>query len=301
MPEEIADRRVEESAGPEGAEFGHLLPTVLGPAEKRTLDLLWDWQWVMPSHLRGLLGVKAGRMSKILAALEKQRLVFCVRAESRRRLVLTDRALALLARRDRTSVGAARKRWSTGPLDAACSLEWRRVTGARSRQLLRHIEHTEAVHWFVATLSRQAHDGGWEVIQLDPPHRASRYFRLRGRIHSVHPDAYGALERDGIVRQFFLEWERRAVRPVTMASRLAPYLRYYSTRRPVDDHGTLPSVLVVFEEELAAGQFLRVAREKMGRAGVEIPLWISHRRLLEALGPLGSAWRGTESANLVRF
>ena len=35
-----------------------------------------------------------------------------------------------------------------------------------------------------------------------------------------------------------------AVRPVTMAARIAPYLRYYATRRPLDDHGVVPLVLV---------------------------------------------------------
>ena len=82
------------------------------------------------------------------------------------------------------------------------------------------------------------------------------------------------------------------MRPVTMAARLAPYLRYYySSRRPLDDHGQTPIVLVVFDDELAATHFLRVAREEMGRVGVEVPLWVSHRAALERLGPLGRAWQ----------
>ena len=44
----------------------------------------------------------------------------------------------------------------------------------------------------------------------------------------------------------------RAVRPVTMAARLGPYLRYYSSHRPTDDHGAQPMVLIVFDDELAA-------------------------------------------------
>ena len=294
-PEDIPLRLVEESAGPEGSELGHLLPAVLGPAEKRTLDLLWDWPWITPSHLCGLLGVEAGRMSKILVGLEKLGLVHRLTTNGRRRLALTDRALALLARRDRTSVGAARKRWSVGSVNASSSTGWRSVSGTKSRQLIRHIGHTEAVHWFLAALSRQAHHGGWEVVQLDPPHRASRYFRHRGGLHSVHPDAFAALRKDGMIRPFFLEWERRAVRPVTMAARLAPYLRYYASRRPIDDHGAVPSVLVVFEEELATGQFLRVAKETMRRPVVKIPLRVSHRSVLESAGPLGPAWKDVES------
>ena len=295
-PEDVAVRLDRESDGLDGAVSGHLLPAALRPAGKRTLDLLWDWPWITPSHLRGLLGVEAGSMSKILAVLEDQRLVARVQAEGGRRLALTDRGLALLARRDRTSVGAARKRWSAELADTVSPTEWRNVSGARSRQLLRHIGHTDAVHWFVAALSRQVHEEGWEAVQLDPPHRASRYFRYRGRLHSVHPDAFGVLRRDGTVRPFFLEWERRAVRPVTMTARLAPYLRYYASRRPIDDHGAVPSVLVVFDEELAAGQFIRVGRDGMHRSEVEFPLWVSHRSVLERVGPLGPAWKDAETA-----
>ena len=81
------------------------------------------------------------------------------------------------------------------------------------------------------------------------------------------------------------------MRPATMAERIAPYLRYYSSRRPTDDHGVQPSVLVVFENELAHMHFLRVAGEEMERTGVSVPLRVSHRSLLERVGPLGRAWR----------
>ena len=74
-PEDVAGRLYGESAGLDGPPSGHLFPALLGPAEKRTLDLLWDWPWITPSHLCGLLGVEAGRMSRILATLEEQRLM----------------------------------------------------------------------------------------------------------------------------------------------------------------------------------------------------------------------------------
>ena len=71
---------------------------------------------------------------------------------------------------------------------------------------------------------------------------------------------------------------------------MKPYT-YPSQPRPLDDHGQTPIVLVVFDDELAATHFLRVARQEMGRAGVEVPLWVSHRAALERLGPLGRAWQ----------
>ena len=94
---------------------------------------------------------------------------------------------------------------------------------------------------------------------------------------------------------FFLEWERRAVRPATMAVRLAPYMRYFSSQRPTDDHGAQPAVLVVFAGDIAATHFLRVASEEMNRTRVHLPLWVSHEAALEELGPLERACRAPGS------
>ena len=265
----------------------HLLPALLKPAEKRALDLLFDWPWLSPEELAGLLGVSRPRAYQLAAALEGFGLATRVPAGGRR-LALTDRGLAVLARRDRAAVGGARKRWSPAPTDAG---DWRTVSGRRSRQLLRDMRHTAAVHGFVAALARESRAMGWEVEQLDPPIRASRYFRHFGGMRSVHPDAFGVLRKGLTVWPFFLEWERRAVRPVTMAARLAPYLRYYSSHRPTDDHGAQPAVLVVFDDDIAATHFLRVAREEMDRTRTALPLLVSNRGLLEKReGPLGRAW-----------
>ena len=188
-------------------------------------------------------------------------------------------------------MGVARRRWSVAPLDEDEPFNWRNVSGSRSRQLLRNIDHTAAVHGFIAALSVQARALGWEIVQLDPPHRASRHFPHGGARRSVHPDAFGVLRRGPVKTwPFFLEWERRAVRPTTMSQRLAPYLRYYSTRRPTDDHGNRPVVLVVFDGDIAATHFLMLAEREMARAGVEVPLRVSHREGIDALGLLGPAW-----------
>ena len=273
-----------------GCRDERMLPALLKPVEKRALDLVSDWPWITPPHLGALLGVKRSRLSEVLQRLGELGLVLDSTVEGNRRLAVTDRGLALLAHRDRTSLGVARSRWSVAPLDQNEPLHWRNVSGRSSRQLLCTIEHTDAVHGFVAALAEQARERSLEVIQLDPPRRASRYFRHDDRLHSVQPDAFGILRREDGVWPFFLEWERRAVRPVTMAARLAPYLRYYASRRPTDDHGTQPAVLVVFDDELAAGHFLRVARDEMQRARVEVPLRVSNGGLLEQQGPLGGAW-----------
>ena len=283
MPEDI-DERGSGRGVPE-----HMLPALLKPTEKRVLDLLSDWPWLALGDLAGLLGVTNQRASQLTTALEGFGLAARV-PSAERRLVLTDAGLTLLARRDRAAVGGAKKRWSAAPPDAGAAAGWRSVSGRRSRQLLRDMQHTASVHGFVAALSRQARVLGWEIDQLDPPRRASRYFRYFGGRRSVHPDAFGMLRRGKTAWPFFLEWERRAVRPVTMAARLAPYLRYYSSHRPIDDHGAPPVVLVVFDDDIAQTHFLRVAQGEMDRLRTAVPLLASHRELVEREGPLGRAW-----------
>ena len=269
----------------------HSLLALLKPAEKRALDLLFDWPWLTAECLGGLLGVRQTRLYQVLEPLKALDLAASVVVDGNRCLSLTDRGLGLLARRNRAAVGAARQRWSAAPADPKAPLAWRNVSGSRSRQLLRNLEHTQAVHWFLAALAVQSRAQGWQGVQFDPPRRASRFFRYEGTLHSVRPDAFGVLTQSGEGTPFFLEWERRAVRPVTMAARIAPYLRYYATRRPLDDHGAVPLVLVVFDDDIAASHFLRVAQAEMRRAGVEVPLRVSHKSALERLGPLGAAWQ----------
>ena len=222
--------------------------------------------------------------------------------QQRRRLALSDRALALLARRDRASVALARRRWSAEAADGTDEVDWRAIPGTRSRQLARHIAHTAGVHWFLARLAAHARASGWRVAQLDPPHRAARYFRYGGALRSVNPDAFGILRRGGAAWPFFLEWERRALHPSTMVARLAPYLRYYATPRPLDDHGAMPAVMVVFEDPVASAHFLRVARAEMAHSGVAAPLWVASRAdLTAATGPLGAAWRSPGEQGLARM
>ena len=271
-----------------------LLSSLLGAAEKRTLDLIGDWPWLAPHELEGLMGVGRRRVSQLTGSLRERELIAEARVEGRRRLVPTDRTLALLARRDRASPHLARRRWSAGPLDPERAPHWRDVPGRRSRQLLRHIGHTAAVHGFLAGLAAQARQRGWELQQLDPPQRASRYFRAEGVLRSIHPDAFVMLRAAGERRPAFLEWERRAIRPQTMRSRLAPYLRYFAIRRPTDDHGVRPQLWVVFDDPLAADRFLTVARAELARTRVDLPLVVSDRERIAELGPLGAAWRGTD-------
>ncbi|MDE2824023.1 MAG: replication-relaxation family protein [Chloroflexota bacterium] len=272
----------------------HLLATLLRPSEKRALDSLFDWPWITCEDLAGMLGFTRQRLSQIVCRLEGFELLSRVEERRPRRLALSNRALALLARRDRTAVGAAQKQWSVEPVETEVPFSWRNVSGAGSRSLLRNIEHTMAVHRFIASLASQARSRGVEIVQLDPPHRASRHFRRDGKLRSIQPDAFGILRQGRVTTPFFLEWERRAVRPGTMAARLAPYLRYYASRQPIEEHGAQPLVLIVFDDKLVAARFVGVARNALARARVRLPLWISDRETLDGLGPLGKTWRSPD-------
>ena len=122
-------------------------------------------------------------------------------------------------------------------------LDWRNVSGGRSRQLLRNMEHTQAVHAFVAALAKQADSLGWNLEQIDPPRRASRHFRhehgdaLRQSRRLRHPaQGPGDLALlPGVVAQG--RASRHNGYPARPQSEVLLDLRYYSTRRPTDDHG----------------------------------------------------------------
>ncbi|MDE0121342.1 MAG: winged helix-turn-helix domain-containing protein [bacterium] len=163
----------------------YLLPALLKPGEKRVLDLLADWPWITAAELEGLLGVSKMRVSQLLSRLVEGRLVERRLAGRRRHLGLSDWGLATLARRDRTAVGRLRRQWSVEMSGGGDDAEWwRRVWGRRSRLLARNLEHTEAVHRFLARTSRQGKGEGYRVVQYDPPHRASRHFRHLGKLRS---------------------------------------------------------------------------------------------------------------------
>ncbi len=274
----------------------HLLPAALKPSEKRMLDCIADWSLVTVEDLSGILGLSDSRAWRLAARLNGLGLVVRVRLADRRRFALGDRGLALLARRDRVSVGTALSRWSVESLDGSPSGCWRDLPGGRARSLARTIEHTQSVHRFMAALVRQARETeDCQVALVSPPHHSTRYFRHGGSLRSIHPDGFGVVRAGGRDSPFFLEYERRAVNPSTMAARLAPYLRYYSTSRPMDDHGERPLALIVFDDPLAETGFLRVAHREMERVKVKLPLWVSHREAIESAGPLGAVWRSPDA------
>ena len=96
-----------------------LLSALLGPAEKALPEPAFRLALgVKARPMAGLMGVSMRRVSQLAERLEEFGLLSHANAQGTRKLALSDRALALFARGDRTSVGTARgdggalRRWT---------------------------------------------------------------------------------------------------------------------------------------------------------------------------------------------
>ena len=96
--------------------FIHLLPAILKPTEKRSLDLLSEWPWLEPARAGQLMGVGRSRFYQVLERLRGTGLVIAVDAEGQPLPGTFRGGLVMLARRDQTAVGMARQWWSAAPV-----------------------------------------------------------------------------------------------------------------------------------------------------------------------------------------
>ena len=268
------------------------LPVALDAGNKRLLEMLALWPWMCLSDLHDLMGVSSARALQFLDLPLRLRLVTRVRHDGRIRYLLANRGLGYLARRDRVAFPAMLRRWSPSPRSPDEPFSWRNVRGSRARQLARDIVHTAAVHHFLAAVAAQARESGGRLVQAEPPHRAVRRFQVDGMYMSINPDAYAQIEHGGRVHHFFLEWERRAAHPALLRERIAPYLRYFGSRRPLDDDGAYPVLMVVLRDEIVESHFLRLACDELGKTSTA-PLRVlaSNAQAVEAQGALGHVWR----------
>ena len=172
----------------------HLLSLALDSGSKRVLDLIALWPWIGLADLKDLLGVSKTRTYQLLDRPLRLGLVVRTRHDGRARYALADRGIAFHARRDRLAVAMALRRWSPSRSGPESPLSWQSVRGSRTRQLARHIDHTVAVHSFMAAISRQAREMGGSLVEAEPPHRSGRRYPAYGGTYgSVNPDAYGRI------------------------------------------------------------------------------------------------------------
>ena len=66
---------------------------------------------------------------------------------------------------------------------------------------------------------------------------------------------------------------------------------YYSTTKPLEDHGVIPMVLFVFETAFRAKRFADVARGEIEKTGVRLPLWVTSEEELYEEDPFSPVWR----------
>ena len=256
------------------------LAVQLTRAEKDALDLLAAWPRCTREQLAGLMGgVSPRRVNQVLRSLREHDLV----QEDQSRLMLTDRGLTCLARRDRAAVGLTLDRWTAQPAIS----NPRVYAGTALRALTSQIRHHEGVTNFAAALTAEAsRSPDHDLFDLLPTHRASIGYRRGRTSYMIHPDASFTLEYRGRWRHFLLEFERRATTPKRIPRRLASYRRYFRSGWAERDHGgRLPGVLFVFETPESESAFLDVADATEG-----LDVSTSNAVALAEQGILGEAW-----------
>ena len=246
----------------------HLLPAALKPGMKRTMDVLADWPWVTHKDLSGLLGVTAQRTSQLTIPLVQGQMACRIYMQGRERLALSEWGWAVLARRDRTSVGRLRSQWNVE------NVRWQGPEKRGGKSLAGGAGCWHAT-WSIlnqSTASLPSCRGRPSPATSACATCWSLLTRLPGtsstttRRDQFIPMPFGMLEKGDKLLPFFLEWERRAVRPGTMADRLAPYLRYYSSLNPLRrSRSQWPLVLIVFDDMLVESRFHSVARREMAK------------------------------------
>lgn len=249
-------------------------------AEKDALDLLCAWPLCTREQLAGLMGgVTLRRVNQVLRSLRQHDLV----REDDSRLMLTDRGLTCLARRDRAAVGLILDRWTPQPAVANPQV----YAGSALRALASQMRHHCGVTDFAAGLSAEvARSQDYDLFDLLPTHRASIGYRCHRTNYVIHPDASFTLEYKGKWLPFLLEFERRATTPGRIPQRLASYQRYYQSGWAQRDHGGRPpGVLFVFESPNSETAFLDVSD---GTEGLDVIT--SNAETLAERDVLGEAW-----------
>ena len=269
------------AAMPEPAQqLASALAIQLSRAEKDVLDLLAAWPLCSREQLAGLMGgVTLRRVNQILRSFRERDLV----QEDDSRLMLTDRGLTCLARRDRAAVGLTLDRWTAQPVVSDPKV----YAGTALRALASQPHHHSGVTDFAASLTAEvSRSDDHDLFDLLPTHRSSIGYRCNRTNYAIHPDASFTLEYKGKWHPFLLEFERRATTPKRIPQRLASYRRYFASGWAERDHGgRTPGVLFVFETAENETAFLDVAD---GMEGLDVIT--ANAEALGEHGILGEAW-----------
>ncbi len=226
----------------------HLLPAVLKPTEKDVLDRLADWPWIVGEDLSGMIDLSPSRTSTLLTSRLWPRLGLVSRIShlsGRRRLALSRRGLALLARRDRASVSrasSAMERRTRSKDNGLLGRLAERAGGAQPSLGPRHRAHRGGAplhggHW--PGRPSEAHPGlpGPHRFQPAPPRHPLLPAPRQVALHSPRRVRRGAGWKSGPTPSSW-SGSGRAVNPVHHG-RLVSRPTCATTRpsQPLDDHG----------------------------------------------------------------
>ena len=279
-PDTLYSSEVQVSMPEPAQQLASAPATQLTRAGKEALDLLAAWPLCTREHLAGLMGgVTLRRVNQVLRSLRQHELV----REDESLLMLTDRGLTCLARRDRAAVGLTLDRWTAQPAISNPQV----YAGTALRALASQTRHHSGVTGFAAALSAEVtHSPDYDLFDLLPTPRSSIGYRCHRTNYVIHPDASFTLEYKGLWRPFLLEFERRATTPKRIPQRLASYQRYLASGWAQRDHrGQAPQVLFVLESPGSETAFLDIAD---GTEGLDVIT--SNAEALAERGILGEAW-----------
>ena len=268
-----------------------MLPLFVRPAEKRALDLISDWPWISLQELAGLMGVAPQRASQLVNPLEGFGLAARLQ-DAGRRLALTDRG-PLPAGAQGPHLGGrgeeAVEHRPGGTPKAPSSGATSPAEGPASCSGTSSTPPPSTASWPRCPRRRRCWGGrSSRSTRRAGPHDTSG--TTTGCAPST-PTPSASCARAGPIGPS--SWSGSAApcgpRPCRTASR--PICATTHLTGPSTTTGAGPPSLVVFDDEIAQTHFLRVAREEMRAEQVTVPLWVSHREAIDALGPLGGAWR----------
>ena len=269
-----------------------MLPAMLAPVEKRALDLLADWPWLTPAHLGAIMVLRRSRLAEIVG-----------------RLTALDLALDAVVgetpppRRQRPGAGDAGPqgpRLGGGP-PGGVGAPLQRRTAPLSAGATSPAGGQDSFSGTSSTPPPSTHSSRpWRGRPDPAPGRSSNSTRLEGPpATSGTPTASApstptpSASCAGAMRPGPSSWSGSAGPCVPSPWRPAspPTCATTPPSAPPTTTGRGPTCWSSSTTTSPRPTSCASPGRRMARAGVDLPLLVSHRELVEREGPLGRAWR----------
>ena len=266
-------------------------------AEKRLMDLVYEWPLATRSVFMSMLDVSPSRLTKIAGSLMDMDLIGVERtgASAKKRYALTDTGIAYMCRRDRVEIKA---KLNTMSVSKRANGGFR---GGTMRVIEKEINHNDGLNGFLERLWSDRR-GSWRKLVAVPTTRSKRRFEYEGSVRYITPDmVLEMMSSDGRTLTALVEYERRARFPSWMSKKVAPYRRYFDSSVIYDDCDGRPVVLFIFESLEQETVFVRSVLRDRKRTGVDVPFFSTVGERIRVDGPLGRVWRVAFDASASRL